>query len=176
MANFHTRGRRGDALEDTILYSNEYYLKRGIARIDKAATPITVVEIDGKGSITRAFFEKKATVDFYGIAQGLFITFDAKETNLKSFPLKNIHPHQIAYMQDVKRQGGLAFLIIHFKFNDSYYLLPLETLQHYYQGASQNGRKSIPYSAMIEQLQIHWASGGILHYLDAVNRYIKWQA
>ncbi len=175
MTKWSTRGRRGDALEEIILFSNDYYLKKGIARIDKAATPITAIEIDGKGLITKAFFEKKATVDFYGIVQGLFITFDAKETNQPNFPLKNIHAHQVDYMRDVTHQGGLAFLIVHFKYNDTFFLLPYELLASYYQKAAQGGRKSIPYQAMIETLKIERNGNGMLHYLNAVNRYINWQ-
>ncbi len=175
MTKWSTRGRRGDALEEIILFSNDYYLKKGIARIDKAATPITAIEIDGKGLITKAFFEKKATVDFYGIVQGLFITFDAKETNQPNFPLKNIHAHQVDYMKDVTQQGGLAFLIVHFKYNDTFFLVPYELLAQYYEAAQTGGRKSIPYQAMIDELQIVRNGNGMLHYLNAVNRYIVWQ-
>ncbi len=175
MTKWSTRGRRGDALEEIILFSNDYYLKAGIARVDKAATPITAIEIDGKGLITKAFFEKKATVDFYGIVQGLFITFDAKETNQPNFPLKNIHPHQVDYMRDVSKQGGLAFLIVHFKYNDTFFLIPYELLKQYCDAAAKGGRKSIPYQAMIADLQIERNGNGMLHYLNAVNRYIDWK-
>lgn len=175
MPTWKTRGKRGDALEDMILLSNDYYLKNDIARIDKAATPVKVVEIDGKGSITKAFFEKKATVDFYGIAQGVFMTFDAKETHLKNFPLKNIHPHQIDYMKNINTHGGLTFLIVHFKCYDDFYLLPFEILFDYYQASKKGHRKSIPYSEMIDHLKIRFISGGILHYLEAVNHYIDWR-
>ncbi len=175
MTKWNSRGRRGDALEEIILFSNDYYLKRGIARVDKAATPITAVEIDGKGLITKAFFEKKATVDFYGIVQGLYITFDAKETDLQNFPLKNIHDHQVAYMKDVTAQKGLAFLIIHFKYNDSFFLLPYEILAEYYSAAQKGGRKSIPYNAMVTELKIERSNNGMLHYLNTVNAYIEWK-
>ncbi len=107
--------------------------------------------------------------------QGLFITFDAKETNQPNFPLKNIHAHQVDYMKDVTRQGGLAFLIVHFKYNDTFFLLPYELLAEYYEAAKQGGRKSVPYQAMIDELQIVRNGNGMLHYLSAVNHYIVWQ-
>ncbi len=175
MPTWKTRGRRGDALEDLILFSNDYYLKNGIARIDKAATPVKVVEIDGKGLVTKAYFEKKATVDFYGIAQGVFMTFDAKETNLNNFPLKNIHPHQVEYMKNIDEQGGLAFLIIHFKQCQRFFLLPFEVLYNYCLASNNGGRKSIPFDDMIAELEIHLTAGGVLHYLEAVNHYIDWK-
>lgn len=175
MTVWKTRGKRGDALEDLILLSNDFYQTHGIARVDKAATPVTVVELDGKGLITKAYFEKKATIDFYGIVQGIYITFDAKETHQKSLPLKNIHAHQVDYMRDVTRQGGLAFLIVHFKHDDTYYLLPFELLETYYQKAQFGGRKSIPYTEMADEFKINREKNGILGYLNAVNAYIDWK-
>lgn len=175
MTVWKTRGRRGDALEDLIHLSNEFYGRLKIARIDKAATPITVVELDNNGLITKGYFEKKATIDFYGIAQGIFITFDAKETNQKSFPLKNIHAHQIEYMAEVSAQGGVAFLIVHFKLTDQYLLLPQEILAAYAGAATAGGRKSIPLDAFPPSLEIVREKNGILLYLDAVNRYLDWK-
>ncbi len=164
------RGLRGDVLEETLNYTHDYYRQLGLCRIDKVSTPVKVVEIDQQGHIVKGFFEKKSTVDFIGIIQGVFVAFDAKETNLKSLPLKNIHDHQMAYMKDITRQGGLAFIITHFKFNDTYFLLPFETLERYY---TQNERKSIPYSAMDERLLIPKTRGGsTIDYLEALNTYV----
>ncbi len=175
MTVWKTRGRRGDALEDLIHLSNDFYARHKIARIDKAATPITVVELDSNGLITKGYFEKKATIDFYGIAQGIFITFDAKETNQKSFPLKNIHAHQIEYMKEIAEQGGVAFLIVHFKHVDCYKLLPHELLVQFSETAKGGGRKSIPYEDIPDVFNIKREKNGILMYLDAVNRYLDWK-
>lgn len=175
MTVWKTRGRRGDALEDLIHLSNEFYSRHKIARIDKAATPITVVELDNNGLITKAYFEKKATIDFYGIAQGIFITFDAKETGQKSFPLKNIHPHQIDYMLEISQQGGVSFLIVHFKTFDCYKLVPVEILIEFSNAAQVGARKSIPFEAIPESFEIKREKNGILLYLDAVNHYLDWK-
>lgn len=165
------RGHRGDILEEMICFTHDYYHSLGLCRIDKISTPIKVVDIDGQGLITKAFFEKKSTVDFIGIIQGVFVAFDAKETHLKSLPLKNIHEHQIDYMKDVTRQGGLSFIITHFKFNDTYFLLPYETIQRYYYIEK---RKSIPYDAMCPELQIEKIRGGsTLDYLSTLNAYVQ---
>ena len=123
---WRSRGHRGDILEDLILLSNEYYNTNKYGRIDKVSTPIKVVDIGKDGLITKGYFEKKSTVDFIGIVQGIAIAFDAKETNLKSLPISNIHEHQIEYMEDFHFQGGLAFIIAHFKIDDSYHLIPYE--------------------------------------------------
>jgi recombination protein U len=164
------RGHRGDALEDLILMTNQYYHQLKLCRIDKISTPIKVAEISESGVITRGFFEKKSTVDFIGIVQGVFVAFDAKETNLKSLPLTNIHEHQVDYMKEVDAQGGLAFIIVHFKFCDEYYLIPFELIEEY---MTQTKRRSIPYKAMAPELKIDPGRGGsVLNYLDTLNTYV----
>lgn len=175
MTTWRTTGHRGDTLEDLITLSNDFYHKNGLCRIDKAATPIKVVEINDQGLITKGYFEKKATVDFFGVVQGIPITFDAKETDQKSLPLYNIHAHQVDYMKDFTTQRGLAFLIIHFKFCDEYYLLPFEVLHHYWCHSGKGGRKSIPYTAMEERFRIPQAKNGILNYLPALNTYLDYK-
>lgn len=166
---WRSRGRRGDLLEDLLLLTNEFYNKNNYARVDKIATPIKAVEINSFGQIVKGYFEKKATVDFIGICQGIPICFDAKETNLKSLPLSNIHSHQLEYMIDFKNQGGLSFMIVNFKFYDKYFLLPLELILKY---VNEGKRKSIPYSAMEDAFEIHMQNGHYLNYLPCISLYL----
>ncbi len=175
MTTWRTTGHRGDTLEDLITLSNDFYHKNGLCRIDKAATPIKVVDINDQGLITKGYFEKKATVDFFGVVQGIPVTFDAKETDQKSLPLYNIHAHQVQYMKDFTAQRGLAFLIIHFKFCDDYYLLPFEVLLRYWEHSVKGGRKSIPYAAMEARFKIPQVKNGILNYLPALNTYLDYK-
>ncbi len=146
------------------------YHNLGLLRVDKIATPIKVVEIHNN-MITKGYFEKKSTVDFIGIIQGVFVAFDAKETELKSFPLKNIHSHQVEFMADVVQQGGLAFLIVHFKLFDEYYLVPYDILKKFYN--EQQGKKSIPYTEMTHCIPIEFSEDGTLRYLDALNKLVE---
>lgn len=173
MTVWRSRGHRGDALEELIHDTNDYYRRQHLGRVDKISTPIKVVEIDHNKVITRAFFEKKSTVDFMGIIQGVGVAFDVKETNLKCLPLSNIHEHQIEFMRDINTQNGLAFIIIHFKFCDEYYLLPYEDLKLYYD--QQDQRKSIPYKAMKTQFRLTISQNGILDYLPALNAYLDYK-
>lgn len=175
MTAWRSSGHRGDALEDLILLSNEYYRKHKLCRVDKVSTPIKVVEINKEGLITKGFFEKRSTVDFHGIVQGIPIVFDAKETNLKSIPLNNIHEHQIEYMKDITEQKGLAFLIVHFKFCDEFYLIPYEILANYSSNSKSGARKSIPYKALEDRFKIKRANNGILNYLPTLNTYIDFK-
>ncbi len=174
MARWGLRGR-GEKLEELILASNLFYQKHGVGRIDKAPTPIKVINtIDGT-KITEAYFEKKATVDFYGIVQGHFICFDAKQTATSSLPLKNIHLHQVEYMKDVEKQGGISFLIVEFSKLNKYFLLPYEILNDYYTRQHNGGRKSIPLEAFPKELEITSFKAIRLQYLEALNNYFDWK-
>ncbi len=173
MTVWKSRGHRGDVLEELLLTTNDFYRSKRLGRVDKVSIPIKVIEIDHQGMITKAFFEKKSTVDFQGIIQGVGIVFDAKETALKSLPLQNVHEHQIEFMHDIDEQGGLAFLIVHFKFCDEYFLIPYEWLVKY---VKEEKRRSIPYKEMPRQFQIPMPVNGILNYLPVLNAYVSAKA
>jgi recombination protein U len=183
LTRWNSRGHRGDVLEDLISFSNEHFKKHSLARIDKVHIPIKVIEIDNGGMITKAFFEKKSTVDFQGIIQGIPVAFDVKETTLKSLPLQNIHEHQVEFMRDIKNQKGLSFIIIHFKFCDEYFLVPFEIVEKYYEeyarsesrkhgDSSKRKRRSIPYLDLNPDFRIERPKNGVLNYLTAINTYL----
>lgn len=174
MGAWHTRGLRGSVLEDCINFTNEYYRQHGIAVIQKIPTPITPVEMNKETStITLAYFDKQSTVDYIGAVQGIPICFDAKEAAQRRLPLQNIHEHQIKFMEDFSRQGGISFLLVNFTTEEEFYLLPLEVLKKFWESAQKGGRKSIPYSAFEERYKISLKNGAMLNYLDAVNEYLS---
>ena len=110
-------------LEYLIEQANIYYRDNDIAYIYKKPTPIRVVKTDysslGK-RITDAFYEMPSTLDFNGIYKGRYIEFDAKETNNKtSFPISNVHDHQIKHIRNIYKHGGIVFLII--SMNNKYF-------------------------------------------------------
>lgn len=174
MGYFHTRGLRGSTLEELINLTNEAYLRHRLAAIQKISTPITPVEFDkGKGVITLAYFDKESTVDYIGNVQGVPVCFDAKETSLKSLPIQNIHEHQMRFMEAYATGGAAAFILVHFSFCDEYYLIDFNMIKSYYDAAQAGGRKSIPYTAMKEEYQIFRKGEFLLHYLEALGRYIE---
>ncbi len=174
MSTWNIRGR-GEELENLVLASNQFYHKHGVCRIDKAPTPVKAVEVINGSKIVEGYFEKKATVDFYGIVQGHFICFDAKQVSGKSLPLANIHKHQIDYMTDVEKQGGITFLLVHFSEINKYFLLPYEILFDYYINSKNGARKSIPIKAFPKELEIECVNGIRLKYLEAINHYFDWK-
>lgn len=110
MATWNSRGLRGSTLEEFINRTNEKYLENGLALIQKIPTPITPINIDKETRhITLAYFDQKSTVDYIGAVQGIPVCFDAKECHADTFPLANIHEHQVKFMGDFEKQGGIAF-------------------------------------------------------------------
>ena len=89
-------------------------------------------------------------LDYNGLYRGKYIDFDAKETlNKTSFPLSNIHEHQINHIRNVIRHNGIAFLII--RMNGIVYLFPGENLIYY---IDNEKRKSITYKYIQENSHI----------------------
>ena len=80
MATWNSRGLRGATLEELINRTNDIYMEKGLALIQKVPTPITPIKIDKDNRhITLAYFEQKSTVDYIGAIQGIPVCFDAKE-------------------------------------------------------------------------------------------------
>ena len=143
--NFTFYGNRGMTLEEDINLTNEYYKEKHIALIYKKPIPIKVLKInETKTRIKEAFYEQKSTLDYNGIYKEKYIEFDAKETNNKtSFPLSNIHKHQIEHIKNIISFKGITFLIVRFNALNKTYLLQGEKLIEF---INNEPRKSIPIS------------------------------
>ncbi|MBE6013940.1 MAG: Holliday junction resolvase RecU [Lachnospiraceae bacterium] len=138
-----TRGLRGSTFEELINRTNEKYKELGLALVQKIPTPITPIKIDQeKRHITLAYFEQKSTVDYIGVIQGLAVCFDAKESDSDTFPLQNIHAHQMDFMSNFEKQEGIAFILIYFTKHEDFYYLRYEELEKFWNRMLDGGRKS----------------------------------
>ncbi len=174
MAYWNSRGLRGSSLEELINLTNERYREHGLALIQKIPTSIKPIKLDQEqGHISLAYFEKRSTVDYIGVVQGIPICFEAKETAKPGLPLQNIHEHQIDFMTDFEKQEGVAFLIVFFALHNEHYLLPFSVLKKYYELSQNGGKKTIPYAAFEKQYLIEAKSGYYLHYLEALKSYLR---
>ena len=142
---------RGMTLESDLNLTNQYYLDKDVAVIYKKPTPIQVVRHEFS-KITNAYFEKPSTTDYNGLYNSYYIDFEAKETKSKtSFPLKNIHNHQIKHMEKVLKHNGICFVIIRFtKLNETYLLFAKDLIEF----INKESRKSIPYNFFKEKAYI----------------------
>lgn len=171
MGTWKSRGLRGSTLEEFVNYTNEAYQEQGLALMQKIPTPITPVQFDKEHRhITLAYFEQKSTVDFIGAVQGIPVCFDAKECAADTFPLQNIHPHQVRFMGDFEKQEGVAFFLIYFTHRDEIYYLPYRQLLVFWQRAENGGRKSFRYEELDPRYFLRMQKGYFIPYLDAIQR------
>ncbi len=160
---------RGMELESIISEANKYYLEHDIAVIHKKATPIGINKTDST-KITSAYFKEKSTLDYNGVYKGYYIEFDAKETkNKTSFPLSNIHNHQIEHIKKVINHKGIIFLII--SINNLYYIADGKLLIKY---ILENDRKSIPFNYIKEnfiEVKYNYLKG--LNYITGLEKLLE---
>ena len=169
MGTWKTRGLRGSTLEEFLNRTNEKYLEQGLALIQKIPTPITPVQIDKEHRhITLAYFDQRSTVDYIGAVQGIPVCFDAKECNTDTFPLQNIHEHQVAFMEAFEKQDGIAFLIIYYCHRNELYYMPFLELKKFWDRAQEGGRKSIRYEELNLAYFMQLKNGCYVPYLDAL--------
>ena len=146
MSTWNSRGLRGSTLEDMINRTNERYLESGLALIQKIPTPITPINIDkNTRHITLAYFDQKSTVDYIGAVQGIPVCFDAKECAVDRFALQNIHEHQVKFMENFEKQGGISFFLIYYTHRDEFFYLPYEIFRFFWDRSLAGGRKSFLY-------------------------------
>lgn len=174
MATWSSRGLRGSTLEDMINRTNEKYREAGLALIQKVPTPITPVRIDQETRhITLAYFDQKSTVDYIGAVQGIPVCFDAKESASLTFALQNIHAHQVEFMEDFEKQGGIAFFLIYYTSIDELYYLPFEYLKLFWDRAQNGGRKSFRHEEINPAYILPRHSGVLVPYLDALQQDLE---
>ena len=168
---------RGMTLEGDINVANQYYLEIGRAVIHKKPTPVQIVKVNyperAAAKITEAYFTQASTTDYNGVYAGRYIDFDAKETaNQQSFPLKNVHAHQVAHLRQIHTQQGLAVFIIRFTARQETFVIPATLLFQYWDN-QDTGRKSIPYDAFVEHgVQVTPGLQIQAPYLDAIDQLL----
>lgn len=165
---------RGMSLEKEINDANDYYLNNNIAVIYKKPTPITITKVDYHSRcdaiIKEAYFKTPSTTDYNGIYKGRYIDFEAKETKSKSsFPISNIHTHQIIHLKKVIEHGGIAFIIVRFTTLNKTFLLDANKLLKY---MDEYNIKSIPITFFeSESYIINDSLKPVVNYLSIIDKY-----
>ena len=165
MATWNSRGLRGSTLEELVNRTNEQYREKGLALIQKIPTPITPVRMDKENRhITLAYFEQRSTVDYIGAVQGIPVCFDAKECCTDTFPLANIHSHQVEFMEAFEKQGGVAFFLIFFSHENLFYYLTLRELLGFWKRMEDGGRKSFRREELAQEFYLDKKGSGVLGF------------
>ncbi|WP_022748109.1 Holliday junction resolvase RecU [Lachnobacterium bovis] len=174
MPTWNSRGLRGSTLEELLNKTNAKYLENNLALIQKIPTPITPIKIDKQSRhITLAYFEQKSTVDYIGVVQGIPVCFDAKECHTNTFPLANIHEHQVKFMENFEKQDGIAFFLLYFTVIDKFYYLSLRELLKFWNRALNGGRKSFRCDELNEKYFLKKESGVFVPYLDGIQQDLE---
>lgn len=171
MGTWNSRGLRGSTLEELLNRTIEQYQEKGLAVIQKVPTPITPVSIDkATRHITLAYFDKKSTVDYIGAVQGIPVCFDAKECAVDTFPLQNIHEHQVKFMGDFEKQEGISFLILYFSHRNEYYYMRYEEMMKFWNRAVEGGRKSFTYEELDTAWFLKLKNGLLVPFLEGIQK------
>jgi recombination protein U len=138
---------RGMNFETMINQTNDFYLDNDIAVIYKKPIPIQIVSVDYRvrsaAKIVEAYYKLPSTTDYNGIYKGRYVDFEAKETkNKTSFPMKNIHEHQILHLERVKKHGAISFVIVYFVSLGRIFFLDSKYICEFYE-RSKDTRKSV---------------------------------
>jgi len=160
---------RGMDLEYLINEANKYYLDNDIAVIYKKPTPIGISKVSfkaGRPEVVKGTFNQKSTLDYVGLYKGRYLDFDAKKTlNKTSFPLENIHYHQLEHIKRIINHQGIAFLIIEIR--GEIYLLKGEDLIEF---ISSNTRKSIPYEYIKDKgFSINYGYNPVIDFIKVID-------
>lgn len=152
-------GRRGMSLEDDLNDTNLYYLETEKAVIHKKPTPIQIVGVDypkrSNAKIKEAYFKQPSTTDYNGVYKGRYLDFEAKETtSTTSFPLQNMHEHQITHMQHVLKQDAIVFVIISFRTLQECYFIPFQSFYPFWERMLSGGRKSVTLAEIREKADL----------------------
>ena len=167
MPTWKTRGLRGSVLEDMINITIDYYQTHNLALIQKIPTPIKPVDIDPQTRhITLAYFDRKSTVDYIGAVQGVPVCFDAKESAADTFPLHNIHEHQIRFMENMEKQDGIAFILLYFSGRQEAYYVPFAQIKAFWERGESGGKKSFNYDEVDKSFRIRQVNGVYLFFLE----------
>ncbi len=157
MAGYTQRGGafKGAFLENVVNRANEGYLFRGIAKVDKTETKVSVRRKYNtethKSEIVGAEFRGGPKVDFNGILRGgQAIGFDTKETaDTLGLPLKEIRDNQIMYFRLAVPFGETCFLVVYSSAHDRFYRIHANKVLMYWDRWQANKRKHgynlIPY-------------------------------
>jgi len=170
--NTTSYGNRGMNLEYDLNITNDYYRMCDIAVIYKKPTPITINKVDFPNRkdavIKEAHFKIPSTTDYNGIYKGKYIDFEAKETKLKSFPLSNIHKHQVEHLKKIIEHGGIGFIIVSFTTENKIFLLEGNKLIEYIE---KDIKKSIPISYFEnEGYEMKLKFNPRIDYLEIINK------
>ena len=105
---FPQKANLGRAWEQRLNFWHHAYQRQRLAVVMQTTPPTVVHKGDG-GSVRRV---GTAPCDFAGVALGLPVLFDAKDTKAQRWALSNLKPHQALQLETWRACNGLAFIAL----------------------------------------------------------------
>ncbi len=116
----------GMFLETLLNRTSDYYLQNHKLLFFKRNLPITIYK-NNNGNIIGKLTNKSQT-DYYGVYEGRYIDFEAKQTSKDVFYLKNIKQHQLDHLKIINEINGISFLVLYFLKFDEFFCIDYEKL------------------------------------------------
>lgn len=157
----------GRSFEERIRWQNKMYLQQGVAQVHKVPTEWIPLR-NSYGQIVNAKVEEKAAVDFMGTwadLDGKSLAFDAKQFKGTNFPLKNVPSHQVEFLRNHIRFGGIGFALLEWTDHHEVRLLPGDQLLEAVERAESGGRKSLSEDELITLPLVSATTRGPCDYL-----------
>lgn len=157
---------RGMYLEELINKTIDYYSFNKIAFFEKRFLPIKITQ-KLNDNLVQGKLMKKSYVDYCGVYEGKYISFEAKQTNNDYFLLSQIKEHQIKHIVDINNFKGISFLVIHF-FNESKtFLVTYQVLEKWI----ANHKNKIDLKTFEKQtIELQITFPGILDFISVINK------
>ena len=83
--------------------------------------------------------------------------------------MMNIHEHQVKFMKDFEKQGGVSFIILFYSHKNEMYYIPFCDIEKFYERSINGGRKSFRFDEIDKKYKIKSAPGILVHYLETIN-------
>ncbi len=112
-------------------------------------------------------------MDYIGAVQGIPVCFDAKECSSDTFPLQNVHEHQVVFMENFEKQGGIAFLLIYFTSRNVVYYMRFDEIKRFWNRAMEGGRKSFRAEELDPSFFKEIRQGYLIPYLDLISQDLE---
>lgn len=108
---------KGMYIEQLMNRTIQYYRINNIAHLEKRQIPIKILKHINK-QIVIAKLINKAKVDYFLYINKKYVEIECKQTKKDYFDLALIKKHQEKYLNEIKKTGGMALLIVYFELFD----------------------------------------------------------
>lgn len=89
---------------------------------------------------------------------------------MDTFPLQNIHEHQMRFMEKYEKQGGISFLLLYFSHRNELYYMQYKEIKKFWKRAEEGGRKSFRYEELNPDFFMNFKNGYYVPYLDYIQK------